>query len=489
MDHVVEFSKLVVVGQARGKSLGTGFLRSWVETSWGSKLYSFPSIRLLARGWFYFVYKASSNVDWVLSKTWTMVGTPIVLKHWTPNFDAKRERVDVVSVWVQLSGLPMQFWNPVHFSSIGSRLGEFLEADYSFEETGLMKVARILVRLDLRPGLLKEMKIKTSSGTFLQPLDYEGIPFRFHRCHAYGHGVVDCKLPCKGNFRGTWDVGSGPGLDRAGQDYGVTSGRLAGISPAEELGSSRKQHKSPPVGPSSVDRDLTLTKAQKSSWQACPRTHLTPGKHQFSFPLVASSIFYLALPLATLGLDLPPSLGLPSPFPLPRPVSSFFSLPSGALFPSLISTPFATKGQVSFVNCSCGDPLVSSTPMISSSSFSLPLETNSPLPSPPIPPGGSSSLSAFHSFSNSQSPEWSRIRYTLRNRAIFSETPSGCTVDEQLGAGLGSLTRALSSTWGRGRHSHFLLAQDRAKLDVVSGRQSSIEWALREKQPQEMVTS
>jgi hypothetical protein len=57
MDRVVEFSELAVVGRARGKRLGTTFLRSWVENSWGSKLTSSPCIRLLARGWFSFVFK------------------------------------------------------------------------------------------------------------------------------------------------------------------------------------------------------------------------------------------------------------------------------------------------------------------------------------------------------------------------------------------------------------------------------------------------
>jgi hypothetical protein len=151
MDRVVEFSELVVVGRARGKWLGTAFLHSWVDKSWGSNISSPPSIRLLAKGWFAFVFSASSDVVWVLSKTWSMVGTPIVLKRWTPIFYAKQERVDVVHVWVRLPGLPMQYWNPVRFSAIGNKLGEFIEADFSFEDTGLMSVARILVRLDLRP--------------------------------------------------------------------------------------------------------------------------------------------------------------------------------------------------------------------------------------------------------------------------------------------------------------------------------------------------
>jgi hypothetical protein len=169
-------------------------------------------------------------VDWVLSKFWTMVGTPIVLKRWTPNFDAKKEKVDVVPVWVWLPGLPMQYWNSVCFTTIGNRLGEFLEANYSFEETRLMTVARILVQLDLRPGLLKEIKIKTTSGIFIQPLDYEGILFRCHRFHAYGHGVVKCTLPFKGMFRGTLVASSGPALDNKRPDLGDMGDTMVGSS-------------------------------------------------------------------------------------------------------------------------------------------------------------------------------------------------------------------------------------------------------------------
>jgi hypothetical protein len=155
MDRVVEFSEMAVVGRARGKWLGTVSLRSWVANTWGANIMRPPSIRVLAKGWFAFLFSATEDVSWVLLKIWSMVGTPIVLKRWTPNFDAKQERVDVVPIWVRLSGLPMQYWNSVCFVAIGNKLGNYIEADMSFEETGLMSVARILVRLDIRPGLLK----------------------------------------------------------------------------------------------------------------------------------------------------------------------------------------------------------------------------------------------------------------------------------------------------------------------------------------------
>jgi hypothetical protein len=224
MDRVVEFSELAVVGRARGKRLGSPYLRSWMETSWGSNLSVLPSIRLLARGWFAFVFSATTDVSWVLSKTWSMDGTPIVMKWWTPSFDAKRERVDVVHVWVHLPGLPMQYWNPVRFSAIGNKLGEYLDADFSFEETCIMSMARILVRLDLRSRLLKELTIETTSGSFIQPLDYEGIPFICHRCHAYGHGIADCKFPFKSKARGPGDGGIDLGSGCADRGTGGSGG-------------------------------------------------------------------------------------------------------------------------------------------------------------------------------------------------------------------------------------------------------------------------
>jgi hypothetical protein len=109
------------------------------------------------------------------------------------------------------------------------------------------------------------MKIKIASGTFLQPLDYEGIPFKFHRFHAYGHGVANCKLPFKGKFHGLLDVGTSPGLGRMGQDYGVTRGNMVGISQEGDSGRVNRRQSTPSVGPSSVDRDPTLTKDHKSS--------------------------------------------------------------------------------------------------------------------------------------------------------------------------------------------------------------------------------
>jgi hypothetical protein len=83
---------------------------------------------------------------------------------------------------------------------------------------------------------------------------------------------------------------------------------------------------------------------------------------------------------------------------------------------------------------------------------------------------GTPSLSDNQLSSGTQSSEGSRIRYSLHNRTVLSGNLDSCGVEDPLGKGLGSLPRALSSSWGWGRRSHILLAQDRAKIDVASSR-------------------
>jgi hypothetical protein len=92
------------------------------------------------------------------------------------------------------------------------------------------------------------------------------------------------------------------------------------------------------------------------------------------------------------------------------------------------------------------------------------------------------------STSGNSSSDGSRVHYSLRNRSILTEDYCVGGDEELVGRGLGSLPWAPLSTRGRGRKSHLLLAQDRARIDLASGRQSSIEWVLREKQSHEVVS-
>jgi len=82
-------------------------------------------------------------------------------------------------------------------------LGTFLEADLSFTESNEQKLARILVNIYVRDSLAEEMDLCSGSVIHSQILDYENIPFRCRRCHAYGHPMWDCNVVRKSSSSDT----------------------------------------------------------------------------------------------------------------------------------------------------------------------------------------------------------------------------------------------------------------------------------------------
>lgn len=50
------------------------------------------------------------------------------------------------------------------------------------------------MRLNLTDGLAESITLQYNEYVIEQPLDYELLPFRCHRCHKYGHLVRDCLM-------------------------------------------------------------------------------------------------------------------------------------------------------------------------------------------------------------------------------------------------------------------------------------------------------
>ena len=86
------------------------------------------------------------------------------------------------------------------FSRIGSLLGSFISVDMSFIALRHMSVARILVDIDVRDGLLVEMDIEVDGVHFNQNIDYSSLPFHCNKCHSFENLAKDCPMPFKGKY-------------------------------------------------------------------------------------------------------------------------------------------------------------------------------------------------------------------------------------------------------------------------------------------------
>ena len=55
-------------------------------------------------------------------------------------------------------------------------------------------MARISIYLNIRKALLEKIDLTWGGRAFLQDMDYEGIPFKCHKCHKHGHKAINCEL-------------------------------------------------------------------------------------------------------------------------------------------------------------------------------------------------------------------------------------------------------------------------------------------------------
>lgn len=86
--------------------------------------------------------------------------------------------------------------------------------------------ACICVEIDLNNPLLNSLEFFFGSSSWVQPLDYESLPFRCQICHEYGHLQFKCLLVNK-----SVEVSSppplGPGMEKGNRDKApMTNGAL-----------------------------------------------------------------------------------------------------------------------------------------------------------------------------------------------------------------------------------------------------------------------
>lgn len=189
IEETLDVADCTIVGRAMGKKFSPDVLQAWGEQRFVNENPLRFEAQCLAKGWFMFRFEEKEAADWVLARNWFIGNIPVLMKRWSPLFDAIKESTEVFPVWVRAPGLPFFLWTEAVFKSIGNKLGTFLEADMSFLETKIQAMARILVNLDLSKGLGKSITLQYKDYLFEQILDYEHLPFRCHICHVWA--------PCK----------------------------------------------------------------------------------------------------------------------------------------------------------------------------------------------------------------------------------------------------------------------------------------------------
>ncbi|GLJ50401.1 hypothetical protein SUGI_1074260 [Cryptomeria japonica] len=128
---------------------------------------------------------------------------PLLAKPWHSDFNPFSEKFNKILVWVRLPYLPLHLWHDYRFEEISDAIGSFIMVDNESFELYLTTFAHILGKLDVSKELLAEIVINSSFGSWVQTLDYKGIPFMCRKCFKTGHAAGNCGVERK-NLVASW---------------------------------------------------------------------------------------------------------------------------------------------------------------------------------------------------------------------------------------------------------------------------------------------
>jgi hypothetical protein len=179
-----------LIGKFTGLWPSPKTVEAWMDDRWKSLIQGEVSLCAVGRGFFVFSFSRTEDRDLVFrSGPYFMGARGLFLAPWTLDFNPGAE-ITAAPVWVRLPHLPLHLWGRRSLEDIGNKLGRFLD---SVEPKGdQFTCARICVEVNLEKGLPEAIKLSLGEWFHIQELDYEQIPFKCLRCHAYGHFAKSC---------------------------------------------------------------------------------------------------------------------------------------------------------------------------------------------------------------------------------------------------------------------------------------------------------
>ena len=91
-------AKCTLVGRVLGRNFAKNIVQDWDAESWGTLLGYVLVVEMLTRGWFAVNLEKEEDLRRIQIQCWHIDHSPVMLKPWSPMFDASKERVDVLPI-------------------------------------------------------------------------------------------------------------------------------------------------------------------------------------------------------------------------------------------------------------------------------------------------------------------------------------------------------------------------------------------------------
>lgn len=113
---------------------------------------------------------------------------------WSPGIQQNKPELEMVPVWIELSGIPLQFFNPDALKEIAGLVGHPVRLHPSTENLTYIEVAKVYIVIDPRKPLPKFVNARFESGDISRiSVSSPWFPSLCSYCKKVGHTISRCK--------------------------------------------------------------------------------------------------------------------------------------------------------------------------------------------------------------------------------------------------------------------------------------------------------
>ncbi|XP_021735747.1 uncharacterized protein LOC110702350 [Chenopodium quinoa] len=141
----------------------------------------------------YYIARFTNKEDYSYVLTqgpWLLDDNYLTIRKWVPNFIPEEAPIKVLTAWVRIPNLPVEYFDINFLNKIGSKIGKVLRVDKMTTKDERGQFTSISVEIDLSKPLLSKFGLKGR----IWRVQYEGIRMICFKCGKLGHAEDECPM-------------------------------------------------------------------------------------------------------------------------------------------------------------------------------------------------------------------------------------------------------------------------------------------------------
>lgn len=119
---------------------------------------------------------------------WMIDDNYLTIRKWVPNFILDDNPPKILTAWVRIPNLAVEYFDSAFLTKVGSKIGKVLRIDQTTVQAVRGQFTRLSVEIDLTKPLIAKFWLKGC----VWRIQYEGLHMICFNCGCWGHNQSEC---------------------------------------------------------------------------------------------------------------------------------------------------------------------------------------------------------------------------------------------------------------------------------------------------------